>query len=72
MNKALLKSYMVKNNDTQEKLAAFLGVSLSGLNAQINGKSARSMRIDDARKIKERYGLDPDEMDQIFFAPEVS
>lgn len=67
MNTGLLKSVMVKNGDTQAKLAEFLGLSLSGLNAKIHGKNA-SFRQNEIMAIKKRYGLSADEIDEIFFA----
>ena len=38
MNSSNLKAAMAKHNDTQEKLAEFLGLQVSGINARINGK----------------------------------
>lgn len=67
MNSALLKSVIVKNNDTQAILAAFLGISLSNLNEKINGKNA-SFRQTEISAIKERYSLSAQDVDAIFFA----
>jgi len=66
MNPGLLKSILVKHGDTQEALAAALGISLSALNAKIRGK--RSFRQNEILAIKRRYGLSADEIDDIFFA----
>lgn len=71
MNAALLKSIIVKNNDTQERLAKYLGISLSNLNAKINGKTA-SFRQSEISAIKNRYSLAAEEVDSIFFAAEMS
>ena len=66
MNKNLLNSFMARNGDNQEKLAEALGISLSNLNAKINGKGA-SFRQTEILAIKQRYNLNSDEVDSIFF-----
>ena len=67
MNSALLKSYMVKFKDTQQDLADFLDISLSNLNAKVNGNGS-DFRQNEIRAIKERYALTAAEVDEIFFA----
>ena len=67
MNKALLRSHIVKNGDTQEKLAEAIGISLSNLNSKLNDKAA-SFRVDEIKQIRERYSLTWDEVIRIFFA----
>lgn len=71
MNEALLRSQMVKNGDTQDSLAAAMGISLSRLNAKINSNKAE-FRQNEILFIKRRYNLSPDEVDAIFFNPKVS
>ena len=71
MNSVLLKSYIVKNEDTQTKLAKALGISTSNLNEKINGKTA-SFRQNEIAAIKERYNLTPEEIDAIFFSTPLS
>lgn len=71
MNIDLLKSVIVKNGDTQEKLAKFLGISLSSLNAKIHSRRS-SFRQNEIMAIKGRYGLNADEIDEIFFTPKLS
>ena len=66
MNASLMKSYIVKNNDTQERLAASLGIALATLNAKINGKS--SFRQTEMAAIKSRYHMTADEVDAVCFA----
>ena len=66
MDSALLKSYIVRNHDTQLRLAQALGISLSNLNAKINGKTA-SFRQAEILLIKDRYHLSAEEVDAIFF-----
>ena len=71
MDSALFKSYIVRNNDTQRLLAKALGISLSNLNAKINGKTA-SFRQAEIILIKDRYHLSAEEVDAIFFASKLS
>lgn len=67
MNKALLRSHIIKNGDTQEKLAESIGMSLSNLNAKLNEKAA-AFRVDEITQIRERYSLSWEEVISIFFA----
>lgn len=71
MNPSLFKSYIVRNNDSQARLAEALGISLSNLNEKINGKAA-SFRQNEIMAIKRRYGMSADEVDRVFFADECS
>lgn len=71
MNSALLKSFMVKNGDNQTALAEYLGISLSNLNAKINGNGT-DFRQNEIAAIRSRYHLTADEVDAIFFAEELS
>ena len=71
MNTNLLRSYMVRHGETQEQVAAWLGITRSTL--------SRKMRNDDAdftqseiMAIKEHYCLTADEVESIFFAEKVS
>lgn len=65
MDSALMKSYIVKNHDTQASLAAALGISASNLNEKINGKA--EFRQNEIGVIKARYKLSAKEVDAIFF-----
>lgn len=65
MDSALLKSYIVKNHDTQAMLATALGISASNLNEKINGKA--DFRQNEIGVIKNRYNLSAKEIDAIFF-----
>jgi len=71
MNKSLLESFMARYQDTQERLANALGISLSNLNAKINSKGA-SFRQTEIMAIKERYCLTATDVDEIFFAHKLS
>lgn len=70
MNASLMKSYIVRNHDTQERLAEALGIALATLNAKINGKS--NFRQTEIAAIKSRYRMTADEVDAVFFATELS
>ena len=67
MNKQLFKAFLAKNGDTQQQLAAALGISLSNLNAKINSTGA-SFRQNEIIAIKNRYHMTPEEVDAVFFA----
>ena len=70
MNSNELKAAMARNNDTQEKLAEFLGIQTSGVNARISGKI--DFRRSEINKIRERYNLSDKETINIFFNEKVS
>lgn len=67
MNSELLKIYIALNRDTQERLADALGISLSNLNAKINGTGA-SFRQTEIAAIKSRYHMSAEDVDAVFFA----
>ena len=70
MNSNLLKAMIIKNGDTQEKLAVAMGLPTSALNMRINGKI--EFRRNEIIFIKQRYDLSSDEVDSIFFSEIVS
>ena len=72
MNKNKLTGVMREHGDTQAMLAAVLGVSLTRLNQKINGKYGAEFRQREIAAIRRRYRLSPRELDQIFFADDVS
>lgn len=65
MNKLALKAKMIINDDTGITLAKALDISETTLSAKLNGK-AEFIRSEIA-KIKERYDLTAEEIDDIFF-----
>lgn len=67
MNKTALRAIMIRNGDTQRTLAEHLGLSLSRLNAKINGTGGALFRQDEISHIKTRYSLTSDAVDEIFF-----
>ena len=70
MNKEKLKSVMCLNGDNQIRLSNALGISRSTLSAKINGKA--SFTQPEISAIKKMYKLTADEVEDIFFADEVS
>jgi len=68
LNKNLLKSVIVKNGYTQEKLAELLGMSANTLSSRITGAS--SFNVDEIDKICEVLGIvDNNEKADIFLSP---
>lgn len=72
MNRRLLQSYIVKYDGNQKNLADALGISLSRLNAKINGYRGAEFTQSEMLFIKNRYNLDIEEFNHIFFADLVS
>lgn len=72
MNKRLLKSTMVAHGDTQVMLAEYLGITPFTLSKKINEKQKAGFTQPEISKIKEKYGLSPEDIDAIFFDLEVS
>ena len=71
MNKKLFRSIMVLNDDTNISLAKFLGITEQSLSNKIN-ENRTEFKQGEIAMIKERYNLDADMVDQIFFAGQVS
>ena len=69
MNKALLASVIVKNNETQAVVAEALGISLSRLNAKINEREGAEFTQGEIQFFIDRYNLTPDDVTAIFFCP---
>ena len=67
MNGNLLKYYIVRNNERQEDLAEAMGLSLSRLNAKINGTSGAEFWQTEISFIRNRYRLTNEEVEAIFF-----
>lgn len=65
-----MKAVMAKNEDTQEKLAEFLDLPVSGVNARINDRI--DFRASEIAKIVRRYKLSADDTMDIFFEIEAS
>ena len=67
MNSKLLRSVMVLNGDTNATLAKHLNISEQSLSNKINERGTE-FKQGEIAKIKERYNLDNDMVDRIFFA----
>jgi hypothetical protein len=67
MNGKLLRSIMVLHGDTNATLAEFLGISEQSVSNKIN-ENGTEFKQGEITKIKARYNLDCDMVDQIFFA----
>lgn len=67
MNKPLLASFMVKNQDTQESLASAMGISLSRFNAKINERDGAAFTQSEMQFIIDRYHLTDEDVMHVFF-----
>lgn len=67
MNKALLRSIMTLNGDTNATLADFLGITEQSVSNKIN-ENGTEFKQGEISKIKARYNLESDMVDRIFFA----
>ncbi len=66
MNKNLLESKMKLFNDSNVTLAKFLGITPQALSSKTNERT--DFKQCEIVKIKERYKLTPEEVNNIFFA----
>ena len=67
MKKNLLEAQMKIHGDRQEDLAKAIGVSLNTFSMKLNGRNDRGFTGTEIQKIKERYNLTAEEVDEIFF-----
>lgn len=72
MNKKLLESKMKLHGDTNRSLAIAIGISAQSFVNKKNENHGREFTQQEICKIKQRYNLTPVEVDNIFFASEVS
>lgn len=72
MNTARMRSIMVLHGDTNAVLASVVGVSPQTFSVKINERNGAEFTQGEMSKIKERYNLSPEEMDDIFFKEKVS
>ena len=70
MKKNLLEAKMKIFGDTQKDLAEAIGISVQSLNYKLNEKV--DFTRSEIQKIKERYKLTAEEIDEIFFSQDVS
>ena len=67
MNGSKLKSIMVLNGDTIRDLAKFLDISPQSVSKKIN-ENQSEFKQGEIAKIKERYNLSADQVEEIFFS----
>lgn len=67
MNKNLLRSKMVLFGDTNESLAAALGITSQRLSAKINTTGGAEFVQREIKAIRDRYHLTDEEVALIFF-----
>lgn len=70
MNKTQFKVMLLEHHETQEQLAKGLGITRATLSYKVTGQSEFTQG--EIRKIKERYGLTPEQVELIFFTDDVS
>lgn len=66
MNSVKLRSVMVLHGDTYKELAEYLGISETSLGNKINERGTE-FKQGEIAKIKEKYGLSPEDVEAIFF-----
>lgn len=67
-----LKSKMALNGDTGGDLAKYLQISRTTLSAKMNETNGAEFTQNEIYKIKEKYSLTSNEVDEIFFESKVS
>lgn len=67
MNKNMFVSKMKLFGDTNAILAKGIGLSAQRLSAKINETGGAEFTLGEIQKIKNRYNLTKNEVDQIFF-----
>jgi predicted transcriptional regulator len=66
MNGAMLRSIMVLHGDTNRDIASLLNISEASVSAKINEKGTE-FKQGEIAKIKERYNLNAEQIELIFF-----
>ena len=72
MNKNLLRSIMALHGDSDTTLAEYLLISRSRFSAKINETGGAEFNKGEITKIKQKYNLTAEQVDEIFFSQEVS
>lgn len=72
MNKEKLRSIMILNKDNQNTLSAYIGVTPQCFSSKINGRNGAEFTQSEINEIKKKYNLSPQDVDDIFFAQQVS
>jgi predicted transcriptional regulator len=66
MKKELLRSIMVLHGDTNKDLADYLGITEQSVSNKIN-ENGTEFKQGEIRRIRIRYNLSSDQIDDIFF-----
>lgn len=72
MNKNRLMSVMRLHGDTGKELAEYLGISRSTLSSKMNETHGAEFTQGEIKSIKEKYKLNAEDIDLIFFGLKVS
>lgn len=72
MNKNRLEAVMKLHGDIGSTLAEYLGIARGTFSAKLNETNGAEFTQSEIVKIKQRYELTPQEVDDIFFAEKVS
>jgi len=67
-----LKAKMAYFGDTGLNLAQYLSISRTTLSCKMNETNGAEFTQGEIQKIKEKYNLTPEEVDEIFFGKQVS
>jgi hypothetical protein len=67
MNATKLKCFMTLHGDTGKDLAKYLGITEQSFGNKLNEKGTE-FKQGEITKIKDRYNLSPEQVDEIFFA----
>lgn len=67
MNKLMLESVMKLHGDTGGDLAKYLGIARPTFSAKINETNGAEFTQGEIRKIKEKYSLNSEDVNLIFF-----
>ena len=65
MNKNLFRAIHTAHGDTQKQVAEILGIAEQTLAAKVNGET--DFKHSEIKLLIDRYGLTPEQVDQIFF-----
>ena len=72
MNKNELVSKMKKHGDRNEDLAKYIGISPQRFSAKLNSTGGAEFTQSEIHKIKEKYCLTSEDVNEIFFTQVVS
>ena len=72
MNKNYLEAVMKRHGDNCGILSEYLGIARGTFSAKINETNGAEFTQGEIIKIRQRYNLSAEELDEIFFADKVS